>query len=87
MITPTEELEIRSFGSEVWARTWAHATDLRPDQAFQEGYYIAFASGILTVKKKQMEHAAIVGQLERIVFASLALNLALLITLAVIVLR
>lgn len=87
MITPTEELEIRSFGNEVWARTWANAPDLQPKQAFQEGHYIAFASGIMAVKKSRMTHEAIIGRLYRVALVSLALNVALLITLVVVVLR
>ena len=87
MITPTEELEIRSFGNEVWARTWANAPGLQPKQAFQEGHYIAFAGGILGLKKTRMAYEATINRLSHVIMASLALNIALLITLAVIVLR
>lgn len=49
-ITFEQELSIRSYADDIWRQTWAEANDLNAQKAFKEGFYIAFAMGLLAVK-------------------------------------
>lgn len=53
--TPTEELEMRQHGAKIWSLTWANATELTPEQAFTEGYLLAFWVGVVALRKAQLE--------------------------------
>lgn len=49
-ITLEQELSIRSYADDIWRQTWAEANDLNAQKAFKEGFYIAFAMGLLAVR-------------------------------------
>lgn len=74
--TPTEELEIRQCAAKAWSLTWANATDLTPEQAFTEGYLLAFWCGVVAARKIQLKADQRIRRLET------ALHLGYLVMLA-----
>jgi hypothetical protein len=74
--TPTEELEMRQLGAKVWSSVrgvLAETTELTPEQAFTEGYLLAFWYGVVAVRKERLEAEQ---RIQRLRTAMLLLQLA-----------
>ena len=74
--TPTEELEIRQHAAKVWSLTWANAAPLKPEQAYTEGYLLAFCCGVMACREIKLKADRRVRRLET------ALHLGYLVMLA-----
>ena len=74
--TPTEELKIRQSSASAWSKTLANDTELTPEQAFAEGYLLAFWSGVLVAREIRLKADRRIQRLET------ALHLGYLVMLA-----
>lgn len=66
--TPTEELEIRQSAAKAWSLTWANATELTPEQAFTEGYLLAFWCGVRACSEMKLKADRRIQRLETVLY-------------------